>query len=236
MAEGRIQEAEARFASLASRVDDLPELAYDAAVAFHLHGDLARAITWYERGLGRNSALGAGKSKHEFLKGEVLALVEERRYAEALAAVDRFGAAYPSSQGQLWTFRGFVHWCSGERPEVDPAGVGWGWTDLARYWALEFSFAAGGDPKGILLQVDRFLAERPETRSEALSLRAELLARLGRQKEAAEEAAAALELLRTEESRSIIARGHAELVAERAHRLAPRDLRRAPVQRATARQ
>jgi tRNA A-37 threonylcarbamoyl transferase component Bud32/tetratricopeptide (TPR) repeat protein len=219
VAQGKIPEAEARFASLAERAEDAPEVAYDAAVAFHLSGDLRRAVSWYEQGIGRGSAIGAGKSKHEFLKGEVLALVERKRYAEALAAVARFGATYPSFQSHLWTFREYVRWRSGERPEADPSGVPRNWTDLERYWELEFELSAGGKPEEILRRVDRFLAERPETRVEALSLRAELLARQGRKREAAEAAQSALELVRAEQGRSIIARGHLDLVEERARRL-----------------
>jgi tRNA A-37 threonylcarbamoyl transferase component Bud32/tetratricopeptide (TPR) repeat protein len=219
VAEGKTEEAEARFTSLVERAEDAPEVAYDAAVAFHLQGDLSRAVAWYERGMGRESAIGAGKSKHEFLKGEVLALVEKKRYEEALAAVARFGATYPSFASHLWLFREYVRWRAGELPEADPAGVGLNWTDLERYWALEFAFAAGAKPQDLLRQVDLFLAERPETRAEALSLRAELLARLGRGKESAGTARSALELVRVEKARSIIAHGHEDLLAERARRL-----------------
>jgi tetratricopeptide (TPR) repeat protein len=217
--EGKIPEAEARFVSLTESAEDTPEVAYDAAVAFHLHGNLRRAVAWYERGLGRDSAMGAGKSKHEFLKGEVLALVEERRYGEALSAVDRFGATYPVWQTSLWLFREYVRWRAGERPQVDPAGVPLNFTDLDRYWALEFEFAAGGSPREILPRVDRFLAERPETRAELLSLRAELLARMGRIREAEEIAQSALELVRVEKARSIVARAHEDLLAKRARHL-----------------
>jgi tetratricopeptide (TPR) repeat protein len=218
-AQGKIQEAEARFASLMERAEDTPEVAYDAAVAFHLQGDLRRAVSWYGRGIGRASAMGAGKSKHEFLKGKVLALIEEKRYEEALRAVDRFGATYPAVHPHLWLYREYVRWRAGERPVADPSGVPPKFTDLERYWGLEFEFAAGGKPEDILPRVDGFLAERPETRAEVLSLRAELLARLGRASEAAEAAQSALELVRGETGRSIIARGHAGLLADRARRL-----------------
>jgi tetratricopeptide (TPR) repeat protein len=213
--EGKAPEAEARFDSLLARVEDSPEVAYDAAVAFHLHGDLTRAVAWYERGIGRGSAMGAGKSKHEFLKGEVLALVEAKRFGEALRAVDRFGAAYPSRHEQLWLFRGYINWREGECPEIDPSGVRPNATDLDRYWALDFEFACGGKAEAMLPRVDRFLAERPETRAELLSLRAELLSRLGRIEEAAEASKSSLELLREEQGRSILARGHADLLRER---------------------
>jgi tetratricopeptide (TPR) repeat protein len=219
IAQGKVSEGEARFTSLFGRAEDGPEVAYDAAVAFHLAGELPQAISWYERGIGRDSAMGAGKSKHEFLKGEVLALVEEKRYEEALRAVDRFGATYPAFHPHVWLFREYVRWRAGERPQVEPFGAPPNFTDLERYWALEFEFARGGKPENILSRVDRFLAERPETRAEVLSLRAELLARLGRVSEAAEVAQSALELVRAEATRSIIARGHADLLASRARRL-----------------
>ncbi len=219
VSQGKPREAEARFASLAARAEDPPEVAYDAAVAFHLYGDLRRAVAWYARGTGRGAAGGAGKSKHEFLKGEILALVEEKRYAEALAAVDRFNATY---SWNLPTYREYVRWRAGERPEMNGAKVPSNWPDLDRYWALEFELAADGKPEEILRRVDSFLAERPETRAEALSLRAELLTRLGRLKEGAQAARSALELARTERARSIIARGHLDLVEERARRIIPR--------------
>jgi len=219
VAEGKIPEAEALFTSLVGRADDAPEVAYDAGVAFHLAGHLRRAITWYEKGIGRGSAMGAGKSKHEFLKGEVLALVEEKRYADAQRAVDRFGATYPAMQDQLRLFREYIRWRAGTLPKADPSGVTLHSTDLYRYWELEFEFADGGEARNLLARVDRFLAERPETRAEALSLQAELFSRLGRTREAAEAAQSALELARAEAPRSIIARGHLSLLEQRARHL-----------------
>jgi serine/threonine protein kinase/tetratricopeptide (TPR) repeat protein len=221
VAAGKEREAEALFNSLMARAEDAPEVAYDAAVAFHLAGDLRRAVAWYERGIGQGSQMGAGKSKHEFLKGEVLALVEEKRYDDALKAVDRFGATYyPAWQEHLWLFREYVRWRAGEPPHVETPMAQQNWTDLERYWELEFEFAGGGDPRDLLPLVDHFLAERPETRVELMSLRAELLVRLGRMREAAESAESGLELARVEAARSIIARGHLDLLAIRA-----RDLR-----------
>ncbi len=219
VAQGKSADAEEIFASLAARAEDAPEVAYDAAVAYHLTGDLDRAIAWYRQGIGRGSAMGAGKSKHEFLKGEVLALVEQKRYPEALAAVARFGATYPTFASHLWVFREYVRWRSGERPVPDLAEVPPDWTDLERYWELEFSLASGGEPRELLTRVERFLEERPETQAEATSLQAEILAKLDRPDEAAEVARSALARVRGERSRSIIARGHLDLVTERAQRL-----------------
>ncbi len=219
VAKSKVPEAEARFAALTEKAEDGPEVAYDAAVAFHLHGDLRRAVAWYERGIGRNSAIGAGKSKHEFLKGEILALVEERRYAEALSAVARFVATYPTWQSHMWIFREYVRWRAGERPLASPSEVPSNWTDLERYWELEFELARGDEPEEVLRRVDQLLDEKLETRAELLSLRAEILARLGRRQEAAEIAQSALELVRMEQARSIVARGHADLIEKRAREL-----------------
>jgi serine/threonine protein kinase/tetratricopeptide (TPR) repeat protein len=219
VAQGKVREAETLFTSLVERAEDAPEVSYDAAVAFHLYGDIPRAVAWYGRGIGRESAIGAGKSKHEFVKGEVLALVEAKRFADALSAVDRFGATYPAFEDHLWLFREYIRWRAGEQPQANPSGVASNSTDLYRYWELEFEFADGGEAQEILPRVDRFLSERPETQAEVQSLRAELLGRLGRPREAAEAAQSALEVARGEASRSIIARGHLHLMEERAQRL-----------------
>jgi tRNA A-37 threonylcarbamoyl transferase component Bud32 len=219
VAQGKIPEAEALFTSLVGRAEDAPEVAYDAGVAFHLAGDLGQAVSWYEKGMGRGSAMGAGKSKHEFLKGEVLALVEEERLEDAQRAVDRFSATYPAFENQAWFYREYIRWRKGERPRADPSQIHPNSTDLYRYWELEFEFADDGDARDLLSRVDRFLAERPETRAEVLSLRAELLGRLDRGREAAETAESSLQVVRSELPRSIIARGHLDLLKERAQRL-----------------
>jgi tetratricopeptide (TPR) repeat protein len=225
--QGRITAAEALFSKLADESEDGSEVAYEAAVAFHLRGDLGRAVVWYERGLGRGSAMGEGKSRHEFLKGEVLALVEEKRFAEALAAVDRFVATFPPWKDQAPIYREYVRWRAGEIPDLTGFEMPPNRPDLDRYWYFEFQFARGEDPERLLSQVDRALAERPVTRAELLSLRAEILARLGRPKEAAETARSAFELARAEKERSIVERGHIDLLAARV-RLLGDELRRTP--------
>ncbi len=221
VAEGKYVEAEESFERIAQNADDAPEVAYEAAVAFHLKGDLRRAVGWYDRGMGPGARIGEGKSKHEFLKGEVLALVEANRLGEALEAVDRFGAAFPPEQYQTPIYREYVRWRMGEPPETAALAVSPYRPDLDHYWLLEFEFARGGDPRGLLVRTDKFLDERPVTRAEVLSLRAELLARLDRPEEAREAAARARELIEAERPRSIVARAHASLVEERARRLAP---------------
>ncbi|HVR08553.1 MAG TPA: serine/threonine-protein kinase [Thermoanaerobaculia bacterium] len=215
-AEGHIPEAERRFAAITRTADDPTEVSYEAAVAFHLRGDLRRALAWYRRGLDAGAIYDGGKSKHEFLKGEVLALLEERRYSDALAAIDRYGNAFSDEA----IYREFVRWRAGEMPNDISSKVPPNGTDLHRYWALECRFARGAEPRGLLAEVERMLSEKPETRGELLSLQAELLARLGERKRAADAARSAYEVVSAERANSIIARGHLDLVRERLQRLA----------------
>ncbi|HVT57850.1 MAG TPA: serine/threonine-protein kinase [Thermoanaerobaculia bacterium] len=217
-AENRIQEAERRFSAIAAGAEDATEVAYEAAVAFHLQGDLRRAEAWYRRGLDGGAIYDGGKSKHEFLKGEVLALLEERRYSEALAAIDRAGKAFDPGIGEV--YREFVRWRAGEIPNDASAHVAPNSTDLAHYWIAECRFARGADPRQLLAEVERMLSEKPETRGELLSLEAELLARVGETKRAAAAARSAFEVVGAERANSIVARGHLDLVRERWQRLA----------------
>ncbi|HVT19601.1 MAG TPA: serine/threonine-protein kinase [Thermoanaerobaculia bacterium] len=217
-AENRLDEAERRFAAIAAGAEDASEVCYEAAVAFHLQGDMRRALAWYRRGLDGGAIYDGGKSKHEFLKGEVLALVEERQYAEALAAIDRFVAAFPG-WGLPETYREFVTWRSGKLPG-EPKPVAVNATDLERYWATECRFARGADARRLLAEVERLLSEKPETRGELMSLEAELLGRLGDRQRAAEAARRAFDRVRAESANSIVARGHLDLVRERLARLA----------------
>jgi tetratricopeptide (TPR) repeat protein len=215
-AENRVGEAERRFTAIAKTAEDATEVAYEAAVAFHLQGDLERALAWYRRGLDAGPIFDGGKSRHEFLKGEVLALLEQRRYADALAAIDTYGKAFFDEA----IYREFVRWRAGEMPNDVSSRVAPNATDLHRYWEIECRFARGAQPRPLLAEVERMLGEKPETRGELLSLQAELLARLGEPQRAAETARNAFEVVSAERATSIIARGHLDLVRERLKRLA----------------
>lgn len=218
-AAGRIPEAERRFTAILGRADDPTEVTYEAAVAFHLAGDLERALRWYRRGLDAGAVFDGGKSKHEFLKGEVLALLEARRYVDALAAIDAYEKAFFVDPGTAGVYREFVRWRAGETPSDTLSLVPPNGTDLARYLAAECKVASGADPRQMLAEVDRQLGEKPETRGELLSLQAELLARLGERQRAAEAARLAYRLVSGERATSIIARGNLDLVRDRLRRL-----------------
>jgi serine/threonine protein kinase len=211
-----VSEGESLLQSIQATSENASEVAYDAAVAFHLRGDLARAVAYYEAGVGRGGSAEAGKSKHEFIQGEVFALTEEGRWPEALAAIGRFHDAYVTENSD-WSaiYREFVRWRMGQTPQLETIPVGWNPTDLQRYWTVEFRNSRGESPTTLLPIVDSLIAENNDPRGPLLSLRAVLLSRLGRSGEASTTAARALELTTNDAKRSIISRGHISVVRER---------------------
>jgi serine/threonine-protein kinase len=85
VAAGRYPAAEGLFTRLAAGSEEVPDLAFDAARAFHLAGELERAVGWYRRGLGPGGMSSLGRGKWEFLEGLVFALDELGRPEEAAA-------------------------------------------------------------------------------------------------------------------------------------------------------
>jgi len=217
---GHTKEGEALMRSVAEKSENASEVAYDTAVAFHLHGDLERAVTWYEIGYGRGAELHYGKSKHEFIQGIVLALTERSDFVRAEEALRRFRKSYLWADDNWESMYGeFVRWRAGEMPKFDDLIVGPRSVDLARYWKLEFRNRHGDNAAAILTDVEAEIAEGSAPRAALISLKAELLERLGRHAEAAENARRAWELSKANRSSSIVERGHVPVVAERLKRL-----------------
>ncbi len=217
---GHVDEGESVMRAVRERSENLSEVAYDAAVACHLHGDLGRAINWYELGMQKGAAVVAGKSKHEFVQGLILALAEQRRWKEADDAIDRFAAAYPDYANYAPIYHNFIRWRRGETPDVSDIRLGWNTTDVTRYWLLEFRLARGEAPGDLLKSAEAEISINAQPQCVWRALRAELLARLGRRDEAAAEARAAWTIAGSERTTSIIARGHLPVVQERFERLA----------------
>jgi hypothetical protein len=120
-------------------------------------------------------------------------------------------------------YREFLRWRSGRTPNDSGIVMPVNATDVMRYWSIEFRYARGESPRTVLRDVDRELAAgTSETESAMWSLRAELLAKLGRTVESRDAIARAVALLSDDERASLIARAHAELVRERAARLSER--------------
>ena len=211
---GRIAEGEALMNRLAATSENTSEVAYEAGQAFHFRGDIDRAVAWYKRGFGRGAPMGIGKSKHEFIQAIVFALGERGEWARAREEVDAFDRAYGDNIAPR--YREFITWRSGGTPNLIDLGP---WpTDLTHYWALEFRNANHENPATLLALVQGEIDERCEPVAPLWSLKAELLARLGRTSEAAAAAQRAWDIGKVDATRNLIARGHLSLIRERLHR------------------
>jgi tetratricopeptide (TPR) repeat protein len=213
VAAGRGREAEALFQRLTTNPDTGAEAAYDAGRAFHLAGELERALNWYRRGLGRGGSRGAGRGRYEYLEGAVFCLGELGRWEEALAEVERFDAAYLSSRSSAG-YGEYVRWRTGGVPSPEK-GQDTGNPDLGRYWALEFRWVRHEPAQALLAGVDEELKDTSEAGPFLLSLRGELLGRLGRGAEALGAEREALRQTRVSLDTSPAARAHYDLVAGR---------------------
>jgi tetratricopeptide (TPR) repeat protein len=217
---GHLMEGETLFQNAWRTSENASEIAYDAGVAYHLHGDLDRALTWYERGMGKGASTAAGKSKHEFVQAIVLALAEGRRWNEAADAVERYRAAYVSNIGEAAIYDEYLRWRRGEAPRGDDVHLNWYATDVTRYWQLEFRLARGDKPSDLLPIVEKEVNAASQPVCIWHALHAELLWRLGRKGDAAAEASRATDALKIERTIGIIARAHAGIVQERFARIA----------------
>lgn len=225
IAAGRVEEGETLGLRLAANSENASEIYYDLAVAFHLAGDLRRAVAHYEAGIRRGGSPEEGKSKHEFIQGEVLALTELGAFAEAEQAIERFRDRYVTGP-EDWSarYREFVRWRKGEVPDPTKVFVPPNATDLQRYWMLEFANANAQDPRVLLRSADALHEERNYPSGPLLSLRSILLHRLGRHAEAASVAEEAIREGQREAKSSIISRGHMPMITARYISLSNRPL------------
>jgi Flp pilus assembly protein TadD len=221
IAAGQTQEGEGLLRGLAVHSENASEIYYEAAAAFHLRGDLDRAVAFYEMGIGRGGSPEAGKDKHEFIQGEVLALVERKAWPEALAAIQRFRERYGAPR-DIPMYEEYVRWRHGEMPRPERVSVWVNATDLQRYWMLEFRNARGDDAKTLLSPLKTLLAERNQPIGAILSLQGVLLSRLGSVIEAAKVIVEARQLAQKQATISLIARGHLGLVRNRCDAIHPR--------------
>lgn len=212
---GRVEEAFRVLAAFESS-ESFSDIAFDAAVALHLEGALSDAVRWYASGLARRPRAGAGRSKYEFLEGAVLALVEQKRFADAERVINSFCEQYTSECGPRDYYRNYVRWMAGERPApmpMDPV------IDLYRYWALEFRRANRDDSAELLADVQSELQRNGSSMALLRSLEADLLMQLDRMDEAERAADQALATVSGARARQTEARAHFALVSERARRI-----------------
>jgi hypothetical protein len=140
-------------------------------------------------------------------------LSELGRWEQALLEIERFHAAYPltSSSGG---YRDYVRWRRGEIPLLEGGGDV-GNPDLAHYWQLELRWARQENAQPLLAAVDAEMKRTSEAGPFLLSLRGELLGRLGRGREALMDAQEALRQTRVSLGTDPAARAHYDLVAAR---------------------
>ncbi|MFY9823207.1 MAG: protein kinase [Thermoanaerobaculia bacterium] len=220
VATGRLADGEALFQNLAENRDTVAEIAFDAGRAFHLAGRLKRALGWYRRGLGRGGNLGLGRGKYEYLEGSVFCLGELGRWEEALDEVGRYEASYP--QDPQGVYRDYIRWRTGRSPSLARPGTSGGNPDLGQYWNLELRWSRQEPAQTLLAGVDEEIKRSSEAGAFLLSLRGEILSRLGRRDEALPAEREALRQTRGSLDSSTAARAHYDLVAERFAALAHR--------------
>lgn len=128
---GLRREGEKELSALLAASEAAPDIAYEMARALHLAGEAVKSAGWYGWGLSRVRNLAAGRTPYEFLEGQIFALVEAGRWADAEQAVDRFETAFPDVV-QAAIYRGFLRWRRGERTDLLPEGTKVG-DDLGKY-------------------------------------------------------------------------------------------------------
>ncbi|HEV7507936.1 MAG TPA: protein kinase [Thermoanaerobaculia bacterium] len=209
---GRTEEAETLFQKLAANPETGAEAAFDAGRAFHLQGRLKRAVAWYRRGLGHGATTGIGRGRYEYLEGIVFCMGELGHWEEAMTEVERFYAAYPTTN-PAGSYDQYIRWRTGENPpEIN---IDTGNPDMSRYWELEFRRLRHESAQTLLEGVDEAMKRSSEAGPLLLSLRGELLDQLGRGAESWRAEQKALWQTRGSLDSSTAARAHYDLVAER---------------------
>ena len=168
LAAGDRPEALALYETLWASSPTASEIAFECARSLHADGALAPALDWYRRALGRGGAQGYGRNKFEVLQGILFILAEQRRFAEAVAELDRYDATYPNQQ--VRAERAFLAWRAGEAPTVASFPAAPPNQDLHRYWLLELRLLNGEDPR--LLLADARRPSAPSSRATSRSSRA----------------------------------------------------------------
>jgi serine/threonine protein kinase/tetratricopeptide (TPR) repeat protein len=220
VAAGRFEEGERAFRELSRTSDALSDVAFDAGKAFHLQRELERALSWYRLGLGQEGSDNVGRNRWEHFEGEVLALTELDRSEEALKAVDGFFLAYPHMSEIGEAFRWYVHWRRDSPAAWPGPRIKQGSLDIIRYWLLESHFARGQGPERLLQEIEKELPRNTESVPQLLSLKGELLAKLGRSNEALRAAWEAYELAKRQRHLNTQVLAHFPLIAERTALLA----------------
>ena len=195
------------------------EIAFECARALHAEGELTPALDWYRRALGRGGAQGYGRNKFEVLQGILFILAEQRRFAEAVAELDRYDATYPNQQ--VRAERAFVAWRAGEGPTVASFPAAAPNQDLHRYWLLELRLLNGEDPQRLLTDLQDVRAQFSSYQPLLEGLEGELLARLGQNAAAQTHLQSAFRHARFQASQEPNYRVHLPILEDRLATLSP---------------
>jgi tetratricopeptide (TPR) repeat protein len=210
---GKAEEAESRLGSMIDEPDWDSNIAWSAATAYHLTGDLPRAVEWYRRVLHRPGDRINGRKMYEFLEGAIFALGEMGRWDDARKEVQLFrnrASTRPGENGGLYA--GWVEWRSTGQP---PDALISGEPDLTRYLELEYALLKDEDPQALMSRADQL---RPLLSGKSVlidSLRAECLLRMDRAADAYQLALEAWQRALTERRTDPLIRCHFDLVTER---------------------
>lgn len=217
---GRFEQADRLFRDLATESAEIPEVAFDAGRAFHLAGELERAVRWYRRGLGPGGTSTLGRGKYEFLEGLVFALDELGRPDRAEEEIDRYEAIHEAERVgrgiEVELFRDFLRWRAGRPPAFDWSRRPDHAPDLFRYLVLELRLAAGADARELLTEVDGEIERASDTLPMLRSLRSVLLRRLDRRPEAVEAVRRAADEIARRVDDEVYGRSFRGLVRDRA--------------------
>lgn len=218
---GDLAAAEELFRDLATDPEATDEIAYSAAYAYHLAGELDRAADWYRLGIGSPGHLRPGSRQRMYLlEGLVLLLAERGQWEEATTMAQRFGLAHSETKSRAdlvgaWaTFHGGTN--NFEVPLAPPSPKE---LDSLRIFALELMAASGGTPEDLLRLAEDTISTSYEAKGAARIIRAELLAKAGSTNESREEAGRALAELRELAPVNAVARGFLAVMQPRAETL-----------------
>lgn len=221
VAAGESSKAEPLFLDLAESPEARSEIAYTAATAYHLAGDLEPAVRWYREGIAAPGHLRPeGRQRMYFLEGLVLALAEQGRWDLALDAVSAYERVMPvdSARARLmttWISQRIGRPLVKQTPELPSRAE----IDSLRLMALDLmADPARSAPASIELAREAIAASY-QGRGAARLILGELLAAEGRISDAREQARLGIAELERFQSESVVARGFLALWRGRADRI-----------------
>jgi tetratricopeptide (TPR) repeat protein len=205
--------ADALYKELLKASSSAADIAYDAGRLHFLRGENDKAFEYFHLGLFEDRGPKSGRLKYEFVEGAIFALLADGDVDGALAFIQRARTAAPDFAASQYPYEAAVRWLAGrdfDQPPADGPLI-----DLGRYWMLEFAWQKERNASALLPRVEREIALEGPMGGTLESLRAEILASLGRRNEAARAIAHAMERAEAEKSTDVNARAHYGVIRRR---------------------